>query len=151
MIIGIFGQRGHGKSTFARVLQIEIEKYNYQTFIVNKPSNEDYLGNNNQFIIVEHGEWLTEATNIKRSGGYNIFVWNDQEVPPNLNDNAGLVIQWLEERDSSKKEKYVEMFDKYFNYLVKRDNQKIMSIHAATIALHIHHLTILPKKKSMFD
>lgn len=145
MIIGIFGQRGHGKSTFARLLQDELAKLAYNYVIINKP---DYKRDS---IIVEHGEWLTEATAIRKCGGYNVFVWNQNETPINLSDNAGLVIQWLEEQDSTKKEKYIEMFNRYFNYLVKRDHDRIMRIHAATIALSTHHITLLPKKRSMFD
>jgi hypothetical protein len=145
MIIGIFGQKGHGKSTFARMVQQELEKFGYNYVIINKP---DYKRDS---LIVEHGEWLTEATAIKKSGGFNVFVWNDQEIPPNLNDNAGLVIQWLEEQDSNKREKYQEMFARYFNYLVKRDHERIMRIHAATVALSVHHMTLLPKKRDLFD
>jgi energy-coupling factor transporter ATP-binding protein EcfA2 len=145
MIIGIFGQKGHGKSTFARMVQNELAKFGYNYVIVNKP---DYKRDS---LIVEHGEWLTEALAIRKSKGYNVFVWNDQEIPPNLNDNAGLVIQWLEEQDSTKKQKYEEMFNRYFNYLVKRDHERIMRIHAATVALSVHYMTLLPKKRDLFD
>jgi hypothetical protein len=62
-----------------------------------------------------------------------------------------LVIQWLKEQDSVKREKYQEMFSQYFNYLVKRDHERIMRIHAATVALSVHHMTLLPKKRDLFD
>lgn len=140
MIIGIFGQRGHGKSTFARLLEQELEKFAYNYVIINKP---DYKRDS---LIVEHGEWLTEALAIKKHGGMNVFVWNDQENPPNLSDNMGIVIGWIKQGGDQNQ----EMFLRYFNYLIKREHERMMRIHAATIALHVHHMQLLPKKRNLF-
>lgn len=135
MIIGIFGQPGSGRSTFAHLLKDALAEHTYTYKVVNKFDN--YASNDN--FIIEHGEFYNEALAIKKLGGYNIFAYKE-EYPPSLSGNMGMVTQWLIKDPDN-------CFDKYFNYLVKMDHPRIMKIHAATVALTIHFKTLLPVRK----
>lgn len=110
MIIGIFGQKGNGKSTVANML---LNKLNEPTCWI------DIITDNIDCQIIEDGRYLNEAEAIKSKNGFNILVINPYRVDfkaehpseKELVEAIQYSLQWKTQHNIHKIYRYIDKFD----------------------------------------